>query len=246
MTETIERPRMPRWTLPLLAAALVIGALAGAWLDWEWWEPYNGIAITFGAIALAIVAVVVLAFRRRLATSIGATLGALAVGLLLGQNLGPVREAPVSSDGTMTIRLTSPTADEATAAVTCSSTSDGSNLWISIDHDVRLGTDQEYAISPSFAMGDLWDAAYERDDGLEVTIYSIDTGPIPDDGFPTELVMVSDPSSTLVADINGLSGSVEFDGLVRNERYETGVGQADPIDFAGTIEFSCEAPTARP
>ena len=245
MTDAPERAGTTRRILAVAAVALLLAAVAGAWLDWEWWEPYNGIVITLGAIGLAIVAAIALAFRRPLATMIGATIGAVAVGLLLGQNLGPARELPVSSDGTMTIRLVSPTVVEATTRVTCSSTSDARNLWVSTDGDVRLGEDRELAILPSFAMGDLWDASYERDDGLEVTLHSIDTGPIADDGVPTELVMVSDPSSSLVAELDGLAGTVEFDGLIRNERYETGVGQADPIDFAGTIEFSCDAPSAR-
>ncbi len=55
--------------------------------------------------------------------------------------------------------------------------------------------------------------------------------------------MVSDASNTVSADVDGLAGTVTFDGLVRNERYEAGWGQAEPIDFAGTIEFSCEAPS---
>ncbi len=146
----------------------------------------------------------------------------------------------------MTVVLTSPQASESTHDVTCSSTSGGENLQVSIDSGRGIDLGDWVIAHISFATGDLWDATYPRDDDHEVWVLLGNTGPIAEDGSPTEVVMVSDPSSTVTASTDGLTGSVEFAGLVRNEAYETGFGQADPIDVAGTIEFTCEPPEAQP
>ncbi len=41
------------------------------------------------------------------------------------------------------------------------------------------------------------------------------------------------------------SGTVTFSGLVRDEGYQTGGDQMDAVDLSGTIEFTCDEPTAR-
>jgi hypothetical protein len=244
--EPAPNRRRRRWWLVGLLAVAAIAAVIGAWLDWEWWPVYSGIVITIAAIAIGIIAAVALLIPRSLSRSIGAVLGAIAIGLLLGQNLGPAREMPAVSEGSMTVALTSPEASESTHDVTCSSTSGGVNLSVSIESGRGIDLGDWVIAHVSFSAGDLWEAAYPRDDELEVWVQLVDTGPIEDDEFPTEVVMVSDSSSAITANLDGLAVSVDFDGLVRNEEYETGVGQADPVDVAGTIEFTCEAPTATP
>jgi hypothetical protein len=244
---TSPEPRTSRtiWIVGLLAV-VAIAAIAGAWLDWELWEPYNGFLITAAAVGIGVIAAVALLIPRSLSRSIGAVMGAIAIGLLLGQNLGPARELPAISEGSMTVVVTSPQASETTHAVTCSSTSDEANLLVSLDAGRGIDLDEWVISHISFTTGDLWDAAYPRDDELEMWVSLTGTGPIAQDGAPTEVVMVSDSSSTVTANVDGLSGSVEFGGLVRNEEWESSSGQADPIDVDGTIEFTCESPTAQP
>ena len=244
--EMAPNRRLRWWWIGGLLVVAAIAAVAGAWLDWELWEPYNGIVITIAAILLGIIAVVALLIPRYLSRAIGAVLGAIAIGLLLGQILGPARELPAISEGSMTVVLTSPQASESTHDVTCSSTSDEANLYVSIDSGRGIELGDVIIAHVAFSEGDLWDATYPRDDGLEVWVQAQDAGPIADDGFPTEVVMVSDSSSSVTADIDGLTGTVEFAALVRNEEYEDDFGQADPVDIAGTIEFTCEPPGAQP
>jgi hypothetical protein len=222
----------------------VVAGVVGAWFDWIWWEPYNGIVITLLGGLLLVLGFVVGLVPRSLVRSIGLVVAGLGAGLLLGQNLGPARELPTTSHGTMTVRLTSPLVAEATSPATCSSTSDARNVAIFAESPSGMRLVDGYAASPSLRIGDMWRPQFARPDGLEIGFLLHGTGPIADDGMPTEVYMISNGASALTPTLDGLSGVVEFAQLVRNERYQTPIEQADPIDLAGTIEFSCEPPTS--
>ncbi len=81
--------RLRWWWIGGLLVVAAIAAVVGAWLDWELWQPYNAIVITIAAIGLGIIAVVALLIPRPLSRSIGAVVGAIAIGLIVGQVLGP-------------------------------------------------------------------------------------------------------------------------------------------------------------
>ena len=87
--EMAPNRRLRWWWIGGLLVVAAIAAVAGAWLDWELWEPYNGIVITIAAILLGIIAVVALLIPRYLSRSIGAVLGAIAIGLIAGPDSRP-------------------------------------------------------------------------------------------------------------------------------------------------------------
>ena len=61
---------------------------------------------------------------------------------------------------------------------------------------------------------------------------------IPDDGFPSMVMMGLTDSSTLEASFSNAGGSLRFAGLVAQPRDDfTG----PPVDLAGTLEWTCGA-----
>ena len=108
--------------LVALALTLVAAAALGAWLDWRWWEVYRGLTITLWAGGL-LIAALVLATVRRLRPFALFPLAA-AVGLLLGQNLGPARPELRDSEGGATVSITTPAITTGTTPVTCAMDAD--------------------------------------------------------------------------------------------------------------------------
>ena len=86
----------------LIVVGLAAGAI-GAYLDWLWWHPTQGIVVTLVAIAAILVSGLLLLFRRSLTTRLAFIGLAIGVGLLLGQWIGPSREPLTVSTGTMTL-----------------------------------------------------------------------------------------------------------------------------------------------
>src|SRR5574338_464429 len=162
MTTTSPRPlHRRRWFLALLAALVVAAAAIGAYLDWIWWHPERAIVTTLAAIGLLLLAGLLVAIRRGVVRSIGLATAAVGAGLIIGQLVGPGRELPTHSDGTMTIRLTSPVVSEASGPADCATVSTHDQLQVEGDPNMRLplpGRDaREYPfISPSVASGDMW------------------------------------------------------------------------------------------
>lgn len=242
MTATIARIRhQPRLAVALLAL-FVVGAIGGAWLDWIWWPPYKALMTTLGAIALLFAGLVLASIRRRATRLLALGAVALGFGVIAGQIVGPAREMPLGSEGRLVIRLTSPVAVERQTDVSCSSVPSRRHLAVSMGHDVRTGGEGEPAIVVAFSTGDMWDfGAATRADALGLSITVIDTGPLLGDDIPSQLVVGSGPSSTMTATSDGLAGTMTFAGLVADTA--TGPATADiATEFAGTLEWRCEAP----
>jgi hypothetical protein len=238
---------------PFIAVLIVVGLVAaaiGAYLDWLWWHPTQGILVTLMAIGAILLAGLLFLFRRSMTTRLAFIGLAIGVGLLLGQLLGPSREPLAIADGTMTMRLDGPVQAEATGRASCQTVASGEELYVSQDINSRLALDGVPAeaypfVSGSFARGDRWQPDEgSREDGLVVTIY-MNAAMVPADGGPTELYLHSDPSSTLQATEDGSNGSVRFSGLVvRSAEVEAILGVDGEV--TGTLEWRCDASAARP
>lgn len=252
MSGSTTDTRRQRWIAPVLLAAVALAAAAaGAYLDWRWWQPYSGIVITMAAAAILVLAGIAALARVPVARAVAMTAGAVGIGLLLGQNLGPSREAPISSSGTIILRLDEPAAAaDLSGRADCSLTASGDSLSITSDH-MRLQIGQQELrdqgfIGMSVTKGDMWEAGAEaRPDGLGVSFLVGRGGPIPEDGAPVVVMMASATSSELDGAIDERSGSIRFSGLVVDPRHETG-GTSEAIELVGSVEWSCEGPPGLP
>jgi hypothetical protein len=237
-----------------IAVLIVVGLVAaaiGAYLDWLWWHPTEGILVTLIAIGAILLAGLLFLFRRSIITRLAFIGLAIGVGLLLGQWLGPSREPLAIADGTMTMRLDGPVQAEATGQALCQVVASGEELYVSQDINARLALDGVPAeaypfVSGSFARGDRWQPDQGgREDGLVVTIY-MNSAVEPEDGGITELYLQSDPSSALEASEDDSSGSVRFSGLVVSSGEVEAILGVDG-EVSGTLEWTCDAIiTARP
>ena len=237
----------------LFVAVLIVVGLAaaaiGAYLDWLWWHPTQGIIVTLVAIGVILLAGLLFLFRRSLTTRLAFIGLAIGVGLLIGQWLGPSREPLSGADGTMTMRLDGPVQAEATGQAFCQTVASGEELYVSQDVNARLELDgvQPEAfpfVSGSFARGDRWQPDQgRREDGLVVTVYMNSAVEVADQ--PTELYLHSDQSSTLEASEGGNNGSIRVSGLVvRSGEVEAILGVDGEV--TGTLEWTCDASAARP
>jgi hypothetical protein len=238
--------RIP-WPLMVILALLgVVAAAVGAYLDWQWWHPTSGIMITIAAGAVLLLAGVVALGRTPSTRMVSMAIGTVGIGLLLGQNLGPSREAPILGSGTITLQLIEPAgAAEVTGRADCNLTASGDSFAVWGDPNIRLEVgDQELRdrdfVGISITAGDMWEAGAEpRPDGIGLSLLVGGGGPIPEDGAPSEVMMASAASSELEGTIDQRSGSIRFSGLVVHPTYETGAG-TEPMDLAGTVSWTCE------
>jgi hypothetical protein len=238
--------RTPWLSIAILAMLGIAAAVVGGYLDWQWWHPTSGIIVTIAASATLLLAAVVALGRTPVTRMISMAIGAVGIGLLLGQNLGPSREAPMLGSGTVTLQLTEPAgAAEVTGRADCNLTASGDNFAIWGDPNIRIEVgDQELRdrdfVGISISAGDMWEAGAEpRPDGIGVSLLVGGGGPIPEDGAPSEVMMASAASSELDGTVDQRSGSIRFSGLVVDPDYETGA-VAEPMDLAGTVSWTCE------
>ena len=244
-----------------IVALTVLGATAaaaGAYLDWKLWHPMSGITITVGAGGILSLAALAWSIRDRATLTLRPVLRATAAGLavagaslLLGQNLGPAREAPILAQGTITIRLSQPPdAGQVTGAATCDLTASGDNFAVSGDPNTRLQVgdqdlrDQDF-IGAYISRGDMWESGAEsRRDGLGLSFVVGGGGPIPEEGGPEEVWMASDRQSQLDGGGDQEAGSIRFSKLVVLDRSGDEDSVPGPaIELAGTIEWSCDSGT---
>ena len=222
----------------ILVIAFGLAAIVGAYVDWLWWPVYWGITLTVVALAVmligAILAIVTHGRLRRIALVI-LTVG---VGLLAGQNLGPVRAPLLYSDGSMTITLDGPVHATASGPATCSTVADGSELSISGDPNLRLDTAESPFVSVYFDRGDRWAAIHggPRANGVELVI-TVTPRAVPADGRPATIGMGADATSSVTIDANATGGVVRFDDLVPLAGADY-TGEA--MDLSGMIEFICD------
>jgi hypothetical protein len=225
------------FVMALLGVGLV-AAVVGAWLDWMWWPVYSGLTITLVAIGLLLVGGTLAIVPRRTARRAGFVVLAIAVGALLGQNLGPSREELILSTGTITLALDAPVADTATAEVSCTTVASGTEFSISGDPNMRL-SDRSFA-SVFLDSGDRWVVLGNgpRTNGVRLEI-TVMPELVPDDGGPSSVGMQATPSSTVEADFANEGGRVRFADL----EPMTGIDYTGAsMDLAGTIEWTCDPP----
>jgi hypothetical protein len=230
-------------SMALLVVVGVAAAAIGAYLDWLWWHPTQGIVVTLVAIGAILLAGLLFLLRRSLTTRLAFVGLAIGIGLLVGQWLGPSREPLILGSGRMTLHLTGPIQADASGQADCQMVASGEELQVSMDPNTRLEIEglepqERPFVSGTFAYGDRWQPDEgRRDDGLVLSIsmgaaFEPASGPIP------ELLLHSAPSSSLEAGELGNSGAVQFSELVVSQ------GDAESIlgvdgDVTGILEWRC-------
>ena len=244
---TVSAPSTSRPSMLAIGALVLIalaGAGIGAYLDWKWWHPTSGIVVTLGAIGLLLVGVVAWVTRWRPIRPLAFAVLAFGIGALVGQNVGPSRPPISQAAGTVSVELTEPAdAEPITGRADCQLTPDGENFEISGDPNLRLQIgDQPLelrdAIQLSVARGDMWEYGEPRTDGWSLIVVVSDSGPFTDDEIPGHQYLTSNGESMLVGSGTQDAGAIRFDGLVLDA--EQSQGAAEPMELAGTIEWSCE------
>lgn len=239
-TSTAPRRPIP-WRLIAFVVLLVVGIVAGAVWDWFNWHPIDAIVLTLGAVLLLVLGGV-LAIARRRARTLGVLLLVLGGGIVVGQVLGPSRPDLVHRDGSATVALISPKTTEGNALASCA-TSDGSELQLTVDQNLRLDIvdddpsipadiDQREFFGASLTIGDRWRVRGEpRPDRAELLVI---VGSVVAD--VPEARYVSTPTSTLEVDWTNTRGTLRFSGLQRVAGAE---GSGAPLDLTGTIDWTC-------
>ena len=227
----------------VLVALAALAAVIGGYLDWLWWHPTQGIVITLVAIGLILLAGALALFRRPITGAAAMVALALGAGLLIGQTIGPARELPRSSIGSMTLNLTEPIQAVAIGPAECQTVPAGDQLKVAQDVNTRLPLEGEPAerlplVSASFSSGDMWAPEFgRRTDELVVSIY-LNSSYDRTDGAPTELWLRSDSTSDVTASLTGNDGAVAFVGLVVTEGdLQSMIGAAGRV--SGTLEWTC-------
>ena len=233
-------PAASRRLSPQFAVALAIVGLAaavvGAWLDWLWWPVYSGLMITIVALGLLIVGIVLAFIPQRFVRRVGFVLLAIAIGGLLGQNLGPSREPLIQQEGTVTLTLQRPFADTTTASALCDNVASGTEFSVTGDVNMRL-SDRSF-VSIYLNAGDRWAVRSDepRTNGVRLEI-TVTPEAVPDAGKPATIGMQSTPSSTVEAQFANEGGRVRFANLEPMAGVDyTGAA----VDLAGTIEWTCD------
>jgi hypothetical protein len=239
-----------RGRLALLLIPLVAGVVIGAYLDWLWWHPTSGILVTIAAGGLLVLSVLAWTSRWMPIRPAVLWVAAFAIGLLLGQNVGPSRPPITLASGSLTVQLTEPAdARPASGSADCQLTPDGRNFEISGDPNIRVEIgeqprEEQDNLQISIARGDMWQHGEPRSDGWSLIVAISDTGPFTDDDVPPIWYMTSTPASGLTGEGTQEAGTISFDGLVLNASQSQGVDE--PLELSGTIEWSCDGPILGP
>lgn len=230
------------WFVVIVIAAtgFVLGASAGAYLNWLWWEiGYRPLAGILG-VAILIVGSIVVLIDRVIARRIGLLILAVGFGLLAGQNLGPGREPLIDhSAGTMTLRLESPVIAVTTGSADCRNVASETEFSVqgALDQPPgRLGSPTGISIQ----LGDRF--SYPRDNSrtdrvrLEIEVITqLVPGSIK---VLSRIGMEATESSTLESSFSNVGGSIRFVDLVA---LGGPVYTGESMDLAGTLEWTCGA-----
>jgi hypothetical protein len=236
--------------LAVLLIPLAVGAALGAYLDWMWWHPTSGILVTIMAGGLLVVSVIAWSSRWEPIRPVVLWVAAFAIGMLLGQNVGPSRPPISLVSGRLTVELTEPAgAQPMGGRADCQLTPDGRNFEVSGDPNFRIEIgdqprEEQDAVQISIARGDMWQYGEPRSDGWSLIVAVSDSGPFTDEEVPGLWFRESGPSSELVATGTQEAGSIRFDGLALNASQSQGVDEA--LDMSGTIEWTCDGPPVNP
>ncbi len=231
--------RLP--AIALLAVVLLAGAVAGAYVDWRYWQATTGISflVSAGAGLLLLVAgvIAVLARSRRLIRSGALIAMTAAIGLLAGQGLGPSREPLQPSTGSITMHLTSPISATATGTANCLNVASATDFQVESDaNTTRLDTEDPAFVAIYVNRGERWMDTSPRSDGVLVRI-TISPTVVTGKGLSVTS-MEAGPSSVLVTSFSGARGSIRFSKLqTRVDADVTG----PPMDLVGTLDWTCGA-----
>jgi hypothetical protein len=239
VTSTPSRQRSRITAISIVAIPLALAAVVGAYIDWMWWIPYQGFALTLGAGLLVIVAGTVSLVGRGMVRRIGLVGLAVGVGLLLGQNLGPSREPLIATDGgSMTIRLDSPVRAEATGPAFCINVASETEFQVNGNAILTLTHGDRVVEGAYVDLGDRWEALGRgsRANGVLLEFWITDRR-IPDTGGPIGVVMGATEQSTVESTFANEGGSIRFAGLAPRE--VDGMPRGAPVDLAGTVEWTC-------
>ncbi|MGI8791994.1 MAG: hypothetical protein ACR2H3_02265 [Acidimicrobiales bacterium] len=216
---------------------LTLGAIAGAWLNWIWWEiGYRPLVVILG-LAILMVGGIMAMIRRWIVRRSGLVVLAVGLGLLAGQSLGPSREPLINQwGGTMTLRLESPNLAVLTGTADCTNVASETEFLVHGSPDSSPGQLGLPGITAQ--LGDRW--SYPRDtsrtDRVRLEIV-IPTHLVPGSIKVLNMVgMEATESSTLAATFTNEGGLIRFSdlGTMRGEPF-TG----ESIDLAGAFEWTC-------
>jgi hypothetical protein len=222
----------------IAAAVFVVAAIAGAYLDWLLWLPYDGLIVTLAAGGLLLIGGVLALFGHATARRVGLAILVGGLGLVAGQNLGPSREALIyQSGGMMTLRLESPVVAVATGTAECTNVGSGTEFAVEGDLNMRLEALATRLGPVSIRVGDRWDAVDggPHKDGVRL-VFMGTAERIPDSGIPTMVVMEATGASSLTSTFSNDGGSMRFGGLAPRVRTDL---TGEPLDLAGTLEWTC-------
>lgn len=245
----LDRPAEPPPTTRLrgraaavLLALVAVGAIIGATADWILWEPSNGILVTLVAVPVLALGGIVALLGRGWVRTVFLALGALGLGLVAGQVLGPSREPLLVSEGTVTVSLVSPVTATATGPVTCTNVASGSEHALSADPNMRLESPERPFLTLYTDSGGRWAErrSSPRNNGVRFELV-VSPQQVPADDGPQEIRLSATEGTTLVAEFRSDGGTIAFDGLAPDIVGDAPLALAglDGAPFTGTVEWSC-------
>jgi hypothetical protein len=235
---SIARARGRIAIIVIAAIGFMLGGIAGAYLNWFWWEiGYRPLTIIL-AVAILVVGGIMALIRRSIVRRFALVLLAVGLGLLAGQSLGPTREPLIDqSGGTMTLRLESPILAVMSGSADCTNVASETEFLVQGQPEQprgKLGLPDSILVQ----LGDRWSFPRDsaRKDRVRLEI-----------GVTTQLVpgsikvlnrtgMEATESSTLESAFSNEGGLIRFSDLVAQGGPEfTG----ESMDLAGTLEWTC-------
>ena len=224
----------------IAAVGFVVGAIAGAYLNWFWWEIGSRPLVTILAVAVVVVGCVMSVIRDVIARRIALFMLAVGFGLLAGQNLGPVREPLISQPGgTMTLLLEWPVVAKMTGSADCTNVASESEFVVSAQPERPVG---QLGMPDGILLqsGDRW--AYPRDTGRKDRVrlqIGVTTQLVPGSiKMLDRIEMEATEASNLESTFSNEGGSLHFADLVAmSEPGDT----VESMDLAGTLEWTCGA-----
>lgn len=241
LTASSERGHDRLAAVVIAAVGFATGAIAGAYLNWIWWEiGYRPLAVIL-AVAILVVGGIVSIIRRVIMRRIALGVVAVGFGLLVGQAVGPVREPLINQPGgSMTLRLDSPAVAVASGSVECQNVASETEFLVVAVPEVppgQLGLPDAIVVQ----LGDRW--AYPRDnsrtDRVRLEI-GVTTQLVPGSiKVQSRIGMEASESSTLESTFSNAGGSIRFGDLVALD----GPGYTgESMDLVGTFVWTCGAP----
>lgn len=240
-TPSAGRARSRIAVIAIGACAFAAGAVAGAYLNWFWWEIGYRPGVTLLAVAVLVMGLILSLIRRRVTRGIGLASMAVGLGLLAGQLVGPGREPLIDQPGgTMTLRLESPVVVVMTGSADCQNVASQTEFMVLATPD-RLPGERGLPDGIVVQSGDRW--AYPRDNARPDRVrleLGVTTQLDPASGKTLSRIgMEATETSTLESTFRNEGGSISFADL---SAVEGPAFTGESIDLAGTLEWTCGVP----